>query len=56
MFSASMQLFRCALGSHKPVREDVDWDGRNYVSNCRGCGRRIRRSSYSDWRKDWLKD
>jgi hypothetical protein len=54
MFKSPMQLFRCTLGQHKPVREDVRWDGGNYVSSCRGCGKKIRRDSYRNWKADWL--
>ena len=44
----------CLFNRHRPVREGVVWDGLNYVSNCRFCGKAIRRKSRGKWLRDWM--
>ena len=43
---------RCLANRHKPGGGNVEWDGRNYISNCGRCAKPIRRYSKGDWRKD----
>lgn len=54
MLSNIIQLARCVVRKHKPVREQVQWDRGSYVGKCRGCRTQIRRDFDRSWRKDWM--
>jgi hypothetical protein len=47
-------LLLCLFNKHSPKRETTRWDGLNYVGTCRHCGRKIRRKSRSNWKRDWV--
>jgi hypothetical protein len=49
-----LDILRCSLNRHVPVRSKVRWDGMNYVGHCRGCGQCIRRKERLQWRLDSL--
>lgn len=42
----------CLFNRHRPISDRVDWDGANYVGQCRFCGTRIRRMSRGKWLRD----
>jgi hypothetical protein len=42
----------CLFDKHSPKRSSTDWDGVNYIGNCRRCGHRIRRISKGKWKND----
>jgi len=44
----------CWFNRHVPQRRNAHWDGFNYTSNCKTCGRKIRRREGGGWVKDWL--
>jgi hypothetical protein len=43
----------CWFDRHAPDRDAVEWDGYDYVGNCRHCRTTIRRRGRKDWKKDW---
>lgn len=45
----------CWFNRHEPARDNVEWDGYNYVSTCRHCRAAIRRREKHRWEKDWMK-
>jgi len=48
-----MSLFSslaCLAGRHQPKRRGVEWDGREFIGNCRHCGKPIERVGHKDWR------
>jgi hypothetical protein len=53
MLSETIQL--CWFNRHQPDRDDVEWDGYNYVSACRHCHVAIRRREKRRWERDWMK-
>jgi hypothetical protein len=46
-----MSSIGCKFNRHKPLRRDVEWDGRAYIGTCRHCGVQIMRHARRDWRK-----
>lgn len=46
----------CLMNFHRPLRRDVEWDGRTYVGVCRHCGTPIERRSRRNWRKRDIED
>ncbi|VWX53467.1 conserved hypothetical protein [Novosphingobium sp. 9U] len=42
----------CLFNKHTPKRSTTQWDGVNYVGDCRHCRRRIRRFSRGNWKTD----
>jgi hypothetical protein len=40
----------CLAGRHKPLRRNVEWDGRNYIGKCRYCDKEIERVAHRNWR------
>jgi hypothetical protein len=51
----------CGLNVHYPLKTSTDrrkkfakWDGLNFVSTCRFCGKTIRRKPHGGWKRDWL--
>lgn len=40
----------CWFNRHAPDRRQIRWDGYQYVSNCRYCGKRIFRQAPKTWR------
>jgi len=44
----------CLFNRHTPDRRHAKWDGLHYVSNCKICGKQIRRRDSRRWEKDWL--
>jgi hypothetical protein len=44
-------MIGCLFNRHKPLRRDVEWDGRAYVGTCRNCGAPIQRHGKRKWRK-----
>lgn len=51
---ARLYLPLCLFNRHGPKQGAVEWDGGNYVSTCRYCGKPIRRKSRRKWLRDWL--
>ena len=46
----------CFFNHHTPNRHRAKWDGLNFVSKCKGCGKEIRRRDSGRWEKDWIAD
>jgi hypothetical protein len=44
----------CWFNRHHPDRDDVAWDGYNYVGTCRHCTAAIRRREKRRWERDWI--
>ncbi len=49
-------LATCLLNRHNPDRNDVKWNGHDYIGECRHCGSPIIRISRRRWRKRALKE
>ena len=45
----------CWLDRHAPDRNAVEWDGYDYIGQCRRCQKQIRRRERMLWQKDWKK-
>ena len=39
----------CLFNRHRPDRNRVKWDGKDYIATCRSCGRPIRRIRHKQW-------
>ena len=39
----------CLTGKHRPLRRNVEWNGRTYVGKCRHCGKDIQRVAHRNW-------
>lgn len=46
-----LSFIGCSIDRHEPSRRNVEWDGRNYVGQCRHCGAPIMRMERRKWRK-----
>ena len=46
-----MSPIACMMGRHEPERRKVEWNGREYVGNCKHCGKEIERVSHKNWRE-----
>jgi hypothetical protein len=46
----------CIFNRHTPSRRLAKWDGFNYVSTCKICGKQVRRRDSGRWLKDWLEE
>ena len=42
----------CLVDKHEPNRRHVRREGRDYLGQCRHCGKDIRRIAHRDWRKN----
>ena len=42
----------CFMNKHEPDRRAAKWDGTGYVSHCLNCGKRIRRKSRNNWKRE----
>ncbi|NQX93431.1 MAG: hypothetical protein HRT64_00625 [Erythrobacter sp.] len=43
-------FINCMIGRHEPKRRYVRFDGRDYVGECRHCGKPIQRIAHREWR------
>ncbi len=44
----------CWVNWHAPFRRNAHWDGLNFVSTCKVCGKRLRRRDDGRWLKDLI--
>ncbi|GIX21103.1 hypothetical protein [Erythrobacter cryptus] len=51
-----LSFLGCAINRHRPVRREVEWDGRTYFGRCRHCGAPIARHGRRDWRRRAAED
>ncbi|MCW1382009.1 hypothetical protein OLX02_04165 [Novosphingobium sp. KCTC 2891] len=40
----------CLFNRHRPRRDRIEWDGFNYISDCRHCEATVRRQPRGGWR------
>jgi len=43
------KLPQCAIEGHKPIQEQVQWDGWGHFSTCRHCGVMLEREAQGRW-------
>ena len=46
-----MRRLLCLLGWHRPIREQVRWDGMRFIGDCRDCRAAVRRIRAKAWRR-----